>query len=44
MQEHVEKQRVLISVQVKREHLKELRVVDAEPRQWLRVGQIRWCI
>ena len=31
MQEHVEKKRVLVVVKRERKHLKELRVVDAEP-------------
>ena len=40
MKEHVEQQRVLVVVQGESEHLKELGVIDAEPRQGLRVGQI----
>lgn len=35
MQKHVEQERVLIGVQVKRKHLKQLRIVDAKPRQRL---------
>ena len=41
MQKHVEEKSVLIGVQVECEHLKKLCVIDAEPGQRLRVGQVR---
>ena len=41
MQQHVQEQRVLVVVESKGEHLIELRVVDAEPGQRLRVGYVR---
>ena len=40
MKQHVQEQCVLIRVQSEREHLKQLRVVNAKPMQWFRIGQI----
>lgn len=37
MKKHIEEERVLVRVQVEREHLKEFSVVDAEPGQRFRI-------
>ena len=42
MQQHIQEKRVLVVVKSKCEHLIELRVVNAEPGQWLRVRYVRW--
>ena len=44
MQQHVQEQRVLVRVQSECEHLKQFRVINAKPMQWLRVRQIGGCV
>jgi hypothetical protein len=40
VQQHVQKQRVLVRMQSEREHLKQFCVVNAKPMQWFRVRQV----